>query len=205
MAADGKLLPSDLIWTESIPNWVPATKLKGLFAEISPVQPPPLPVNPETAAPPAIDQAPTVASKRENFWVSLVVGAVLVVIFLMAIGKASNSGSVEDLKKASASDFIDASTLTREYGGNEAAGNAKWKGNYVLVEGEVFKVEGSDCIQLRGHGIHLVNCTVKSSQSKDLLQLRRGSYVRIRGKCDGINGLSGNVKLESCVFLKVND
>lgn len=32
MAAAGKLQPSDLVWKEGLPDWVPASSLKGLFA-----------------------------------------------------------------------------------------------------------------------------------------------------------------------------
>jgi hypothetical protein len=42
LASNGQLLPSDMVWKEGMPDWLPAEMLKGLFAAPSaaPVEPP---------------------------------------------------------------------------------------------------------------------------------------------------------------------
>jgi len=60
--ADGKRLqPTDLVWKEGMAEWVPASKIKGLF----PAAPPPLP---PSAAPPGADKSPDVASAAKNLF-----------------------------------------------------------------------------------------------------------------------------------------
>lgn len=46
LASSGGLLPTDLVWKQGLPEWVPAEKINGLFA--SPADPPPLPTPPAT-------------------------------------------------------------------------------------------------------------------------------------------------------------
>jgi hypothetical protein len=48
LADGGQLSPSDLVWKEGLPNWVPASSVKGLFANAS--APPPLPASSATSA-----------------------------------------------------------------------------------------------------------------------------------------------------------
>jgi hypothetical protein len=60
--ADGKRLqPTDLVWKDGMAEWVPASKIKGLF----PTAPPPLPTSP---APPAADKSPDVATAAKDLF-----------------------------------------------------------------------------------------------------------------------------------------
>jgi len=54
-AKDGRLLPTDLLWKEGMPTWVPASSAKGLF-----VSPPPM----ETVGLPTVTDAPSVATAQ---------------------------------------------------------------------------------------------------------------------------------------------
>jgi hypothetical protein len=46
LAASGELRPTDFIWREGMPDWVPAADAKNLFpkpnASVSPLSPPPI-------------------------------------------------------------------------------------------------------------------------------------------------------------------
>ena len=53
-----RLQPTDLIWKEGMAEWVPASKIKGLF----PAAPPPLPASP------VADKSPDVASAAKNLF-----------------------------------------------------------------------------------------------------------------------------------------
>jgi uncharacterized RDD family membrane protein YckC len=52
MAASGQLSPTDLLWKDGMPNWVPGSSVKGLFAEPVASGPPPSRPSPRPAAPP---------------------------------------------------------------------------------------------------------------------------------------------------------
>lgn len=53
LASAGSLLPSDMIWKNGLPNWVPASSVKGLFAaspQVAQAKPSPAPM--QAASPP---------------------------------------------------------------------------------------------------------------------------------------------------------
>jgi phage shock protein PspC (stress-responsive transcriptional regulator) len=51
MAMSGQLSVSDLVWREGMPEWAPASKVKGLFPEgLLASSPPPLPASPAMVA-----------------------------------------------------------------------------------------------------------------------------------------------------------
>lgn len=51
MATSGQLAVSDLVWREGMPEWAPASKVKGLFPEsVIAASPPPLPASPAMVA-----------------------------------------------------------------------------------------------------------------------------------------------------------
>jgi hypothetical protein len=98
LADAGKIQPQTLIWKEGLPQWVPASSLKGLFASAVSAQPlprtaggpPPLQPNPV----PLPDlQAPAAAGPRTGLLLGIIGGGVLLVglvvlaIILMSGGK----------------------------------------------------------------------------------------------------------------------
>lgn len=62
LAGEGALEPTDLVWKEGLPEWVPATKVKGLFASGEPeagaAAPQPLAGTTAEGSPAAYDPAP---------------------------------------------------------------------------------------------------------------------------------------------------
>lgn len=56
MADQGQLQPTDLVWNESLPEWVAASRIPGLFPRQK-KQPPPLPPSAQVASPPKPDHA----------------------------------------------------------------------------------------------------------------------------------------------------
>jgi hypothetical protein len=55
LAENKQLLPDDLVWAEGLPDWMPAKRVKGLFAQ-EPEKPPPLRGRREDDAPKQLDQ-----------------------------------------------------------------------------------------------------------------------------------------------------
>jgi len=43
IAATGQITATDMVWKEGLPNWLPASKIKGLVSTAVPSEPPPLP------------------------------------------------------------------------------------------------------------------------------------------------------------------
>ncbi len=63
-AADrGELLPSDWVWKEGVPNWVPARNVRGLFSQTPSASVPPMP--PLAATPPPL--TPSFVAARVSF------------------------------------------------------------------------------------------------------------------------------------------
>jgi tetratricopeptide (TPR) repeat protein len=80
MAASGQLRPDDLVWADGMPDWMPASKLKGLFSEVPRgIVPAPRPVPP---IPPVSEHRPA-PRPSGMFW--LIGGGVVGVVGLMLV------------------------------------------------------------------------------------------------------------------------
>ena len=67
-AQSGQLTPNDLVWKDGMPDWVPATKLKGIFDGASAAAAAPVASIPASApAPAAYDVAPTAPGSPEVY------------------------------------------------------------------------------------------------------------------------------------------
>lgn len=115
----------------------------------------------------------------------------------------------EKLKEAKPDDVVPSIALFREFDSNEVAAVDKYKGKSIMVEGEVDSVEKggfgmSDKIILaRQFGLQAVRCYVSGGSTDDLKKLQRGSWVRVRGRCDG-KAPSGIVEMSGCIFVLIN-
>lgn len=104
MAADGRLLPTDMILKAGSQKWVPAKDVKGLFAQAASTAPPPPPPLPQASAAGSDETTPAPASTRRRpgipIWawatgggVALVVVVVVLVLVVFLGGKPTNTGS----------------------------------------------------------------------------------------------------------------
>jgi hypothetical protein len=106
----GWLVPTDLVWKQGMPNWYPASKIKGLFQVQPPVVPPPMPVT--APVPPAapiqqaiapIQQAVQAELAAPDFqkvvrrvclgFVILLAVPILTVVIAVAVDPRSSSGT----------------------------------------------------------------------------------------------------------------
>jgi hypothetical protein len=119
--------------------------------------------------------------------------------------KPTASDEMTALQTASGDEVISAYSLVSEYEGNEIAGDAKYKGNFIIVEGtvkEIGKTLGQEYVSLKAGTLDSVRCYVSyfdGSQTEKLAKLQRGDSVRVRGKCDGLAFLG--VTMTKCAFL----
>lgn len=65
-AISGSLAPTDLIWKEGFPDWVPASSAKGLFPPPQNASPPPIPVTKKNTDPPAFTPPAPMLNKVVN-------------------------------------------------------------------------------------------------------------------------------------------
>ena len=71
LAASGEITPDDLIWRDGMPEWTPARKVKGLFADAAPPPPPvrqPQPEIPVRIVQPKTSKVATVAKWTSIGW-----------------------------------------------------------------------------------------------------------------------------------------
>jgi hypothetical protein len=118
----------------------------------------------------------------------------------------------EQLQAVDWSDLISASSLYAAFNGNEVAADAEFKGKVIFIDGEVVNVEKS---AFSGVTINVANrpslgsiglcCTLSrgGARSEDLSKVIPGSWLNIRGKCEG-KLPSGWVHMTGCDFILVN-
>lgn len=95
LASGGQLSPTDMVWNEGTPNWVPAANIQGLFASGAVGTAPPVPAGSPlhpSAANPVSPPPPSPASPPGRFWTrekiigfSVGGGVLLVLIILLAV------------------------------------------------------------------------------------------------------------------------
>lgn len=99
-------------------------------------------------------------------------------------------------------DFIEvtANNLYSEYEANEVAADRKYKGNTIIVSGEIQKIAkeilGKPYVILGGEGfLDGVQCVFDRNQEGAVAKLSKGQSINIRGK---VSGKLGNVLLDNC-------
>ena len=110
--------------------------------------------------------------------------------------------SVTEIPEDPPIEEISAAALDSFYEENERAGDEKYKGRMLIVNGIVYSIESS-FVSLEGEGMMDVSgiyCHYNSSQYSAVAQLREGHRIRIQGVVRG-QDFMGGVDIEDCVIL----
>ena len=97
---------------------------------------------------------------------------------------------------------ISAAALDAFYEENERAGDERYKGRMLIVNGIVYSIESS-YVHLEGEGVMDISgvyCHYNSSQYSAVAQLREGQHIRIKGIIRG-QDFMGGVDIDDCVIL----
>ena len=97
---------------------------------------------------------------------------------------------------------ISAAALDAFYEENELAGDEKYKGKMLIVNGFVYSIESS-FVSLEGEGLMDVSgvyCHYDRSQNSAVVKLREGHRIRIKGLVKG-QDFMGGVDIDDCVIL----
>jgi len=109
---------------------------------------------------------------------------------------------------------VSAQELTKAYAANEAAATKKYKGKTVVVEGKVLERSKEKVIDnfviLEGHakkgkGTYRVYCGFAFTEEADILALKPGDKVKIRGEVEGGWGTGAKkdtITLNVCKMVK---
>ena len=124
--------------------------------------------------------------------------------------RATPGSPQEQLEAAEWGDLVSAVSLYNRFNGNEVAADAEFKGKTIFIDGEVVNVENSGfsgvTINLAHRtGLVGIRCVLSRSgaRSQDLAKVGPGSWLKVRGKCEG-KLPSGAVRLTGCEFILVN-
>ena len=116
--------------------------------------------------------------------------------------KSSETVEIPESPPEPAIEEISAAALDAFYEENERAGDEKYKGRMLIVNGIVYSIESS-FVSLEGEGMMDVSgvyCHYNSSQYSAVAQLREGHRIRIQGVVRG-QDFMGGVDIEDCVIL----
>ncbi len=103
---------------------------------------------------------------------------------------------------------VHAKKLIKEYKTNEFAADAKYKGNAIVVHGEIFDMHttlGSHFLDLELlDGIMRVSCEMNKDELPKLQQLEKGQDVHVLGSVTGMTA-GVMIDLTNCVFMLSKD
>jgi DNA polymerase II small subunit/DNA polymerase delta subunit B len=123
-------------------------------------------------------------------------------------GYSEYNRKVKDLSTVTAEITLQTNELIAAFENNETVANAKYLDKIIAVKGCVKEIEKND----RGHysivlgdkaGMSSVRCSMDSVHVKDILMVKEGSVVTVKGACTGFNAdelLGSDVILNRCVI-----
>lgn len=146
-------------------------------------------------------------------WAAGAGGLVVLLLFSMIVASGGRGvkPSKDLVKKANVDDDVlydlKATTLFREYQENRLKADQDYKGKELFLAGEVHSVDQADSgniiVYLIGGRYELtrIHCSLDAKFRDDVVRLKAGSKVRIRGKCEGKSSHSGHVMMTNCELL----
>jgi hypothetical protein len=141
--------------------------------------------------------------KIKKFSNTIFVIAVFIVLAIAIFGYLLYNKPHRDVQKAKVEFTISAPALLKEFETNPSGGTGKYVGKILLVTGKVESVKinpSSSSIQLSSDGGFFgVNCSFNSNGSTDLLEIKIGSEIQVKGECEGY---IDDVILNNCVLIK---
>ena len=101
---------------------------------------------------------------------------------------------------------ITAAELMAEYDANEVAADMKYRNKWVVITGEIGSISevlGRKYVSLAEGGllpVSRVHCHFENRHADQLVELRKGQEVRLRGNVDGYD--IGNVTISNCTVVE---
>lgn len=98
---------------------------------------------------------------------------------------------------------VSAVTLYKDYETNELAGDKKYKDKQVVVSGKIDSIDqtfGVTSVILEVEFLKSIRCSFDDDKDPQLLTVKKGDKVKIQGKVEGFNSLTG-VTLKSSKIL----
>ena len=123
----------------------------------------------------------------------------LLVFSVLAIGSTESEEDTKEVQSKTPSYTLSADQLYREYESNEVAADEKYKGEIVIVYGEIQDI-GKDImdepyIVIGGGGfLDGVQCSFTKSQESSIASLSKGQNVKVKGE---VSGKMGNVQIKN--------
>lgn len=120
---------------------------------------------------------------------NLSVVLLLLAAIAIACGRETGSGPATAHDPNEKPIAIAATSLTKEYDGNELAADGKYKGKLVAVSGKITDIAdtfGNVTVQLEGHDIvHTVMCNFNDAERSNVAKLTKGQQVTLTGRVEG--------------------
>jgi hypothetical protein len=226
LAAKGGIGPDDLVWKEGMPQWVPASKIKGLLPSSAPnaTEPPPVPPVVDTAEtqPPAqapasklatlrtatSEKAQAVLGRAKSIWSKLSLkqrllvggGAVGLCVLLLLVFMLLFGGQ----------GVVSADELAATFTASRDSATSRYKGRVIRVSG-VVSGPGARLLQDdKGQSYELASVIVKTNTplrvrcdfkdptiSYDQAASLRGQLLVLKGECRGVES-SGDIWIKDC-------
>jgi len=140
---------------------------------------------------------------KKSYKIALITSVILLIVglagyeYYLVISTPKNTFNLKAEYKVQAED------LFKQFETNEDSANAKYLDKIIEVEGKILSVKemsGSYQVSLVDENFG-VTCLIDSNyavqQKKEILNLKAGDEVKIKGKC---NGYLSDVKLDRCVL-----
>lgn len=132
-----------------------------------------------------------------------VIGLLIFGFFVLLSMNSTNHDSKEKtIESRTVSYSVSAKEIFHEYKDNEVAADNKYKGQVVVVFGQIDSI-GKDILDQAyvalgtGELIGSVQCFFDKNKEKSVAQLHKGQSLSIKGV---VTGKMGNVLLKHCVF-----
>lgn len=122
--------------------------------------------------------------------------------------KVVQTGSPKERLEAN-EEFVSTTRMYSQFKSNEVSADAQYKGKELFVEGTVksVKKEGFGVVLVfmdKGFTTCQCHLTSEAAGSKQLAQVRDGSWIRVVGKCKSYSEYTG-VQMTGCDFLLINE
>jgi hypothetical protein len=135
-------------------------------------------------------------------WKYILLGLVIIMVAGAVYGYLLYNKPHRNVLKAKTDYTISTSELLKEFGSNSTLASEKYIGKILMVTGKVESINVTpmnSTIQLSADGGFFgVNCSFNSNGATDLLKIKIGDEIQIKGLC---NGYIDDVILNNCFLI----
>jgi hypothetical protein len=136
-------------------------------------------------------------------WKYILFGLVIIIVAGAVYGYLLYNKPHRDVLKSKTDYTISASELLKEFETNSTLASEKYIGKILLVSGNVESIKVSpsnSTIQLSCEGGFFgVNCSFNSEGATNLLEIKIGNEIQLKGEC---SGYIDDVILNNCYLIK---